>query len=64
MDITVQRQGEETFAEIVMYVDKKLPLDFIKRVCFCVGEEVVKISLRSVMDMNDFTRINYDLIDV
>lgn len=64
VDITVQGQGEETFAEIVMHLDKQLPLDTIKGICFRVGDGVVKTSSRPVKDMNDFPRINYDLIDV
>jgi radical SAM superfamily enzyme YgiQ (UPF0313 family) len=64
VDITVQGQGEVTFAELVDHLADRSDLKGIKGICYRVNGEVVQNPPRSLQDMNDFPFINYDLISV
>ncbi len=64
IDITVQGQGEETFKELVDHLDTGKPLDEIKGISFRKDGKPHKNLPRLIRDMNEFERVNYDLIDV
>lgn len=65
VDISVQGQGEEAFPEIVRAIDSGEALDSIRGIVYR-GEQghFVKTPPRVIQDMNSFSRLNYDLIDV
>jgi radical SAM superfamily enzyme YgiQ (UPF0313 family) len=64
IDITVYGQGEETFKELVDHLGEAIPLDNVKGIAYRNNENVVKNPPRSLLAMDSFGRINYDLINV
>ena len=64
IDITVQGQGEETFRELVEYLDKGIPLNNVKGITYRNNNKVVKNPPRPMVAIDNFGRVNYDLIDV
>lgn len=64
VDIAVVGQGESTFKEIVEKIERHETLDAVKGIVFRKGKELVKTAPRLLTDMNDYPRLNYDLIDV
>jgi radical SAM superfamily enzyme YgiQ (UPF0313 family) len=64
IDITVQGQGEETFKQLVYHLEEGIPLDDVKGITYRNNESVVKNPPRSMVAMNSFGRVNYDLINV
>ncbi|MGB0369586.1 MAG: B12-binding domain-containing radical SAM protein, partial [Flavobacteriales bacterium] len=64
VDVTVQGQGEITFAEIVDAVCAGNGLGGVKGCSYRSNGEVVKNPPRAMEDMNDLPQVNYNLIDV
>jgi radical SAM superfamily enzyme YgiQ (UPF0313 family) len=65
VDITVQGQGEATFAEIVDRLAAGEPLDDCAGCTYRDSDAVVRVnSARPVQDINTFRRHDYGLIDV
>lgn len=65
IDITVQGQGEETFKEIVDAISNNLPIENIKGICYRNEKGgVIKNLARTILPMDTFSDVNYDLIDV
>lgn len=65
IDITVQGQGEETFRELVDFLDKRKSLKDVKGLSFRNSEgEFIKNPPRVIAAVNNFERVNYELIDV
>ncbi len=64
IDIAVQGQGEATFKELVEAIDSGKDLKEVKGISYRKDGEVVKTPPRAMIDMNEFPRLNYDLIDV
>lgn len=65
IDITVQGQGEETFKEIVDAISNNLPIENIKGICYRNEKgEVIKNLARTILPMDTFSDVNYELIDV
>ncbi|WP_459210768.1 B12-binding domain-containing radical SAM protein [Aquimarina rhabdastrellae] len=65
VDITVQGQGEQTFKELVDTLDKKGDLKNIKGICYRdTNNEIIKNAPRTIIAMDTFADINYELIDV
>lgn len=65
IDITVQGQGERTFIELIDAFSNQRSLIDIPGICFKnEAGEVVKNRPRTIVPMDEFATINYDLIDV
>ena len=65
IDITVQGQGEETFCELVEVIEEKGDLSNVKGICFKNNEgAIIKNPPRTIIKMDTFADVNYDLIDV
>ncbi len=64
VDITVQGQGEVTFKELVEHINQDIPLDMVNGIAFRKDGVPYKNPPRPMTDMNEFGRVNYDLIDV
>lgn len=65
IDITVQGQGEETFKEIVDAISNNLLIENIKGICYRNEKGgVIKNLARTILPMDTFSDVNYDLIDV
>ncbi len=65
IDITVQGQGEETFKELVEVISNKQSLSSVKGICYRNEEnEIIKNPPRTIVAMDSFSDVNYDLIDV
>lgn len=64
IDITVQGQGENTFKQLVNHLVEGKALDDVNGISFRRNGDPHKNPPRPMADMNDFDRINYDLIDV
>lgn len=65
IDVTVQGQGEETFKEIVDAFASNSELSNIKGICYKnANGEIIKNAPRIITKMDEFSDVNYDLIDV
>jgi radical SAM superfamily enzyme YgiQ (UPF0313 family) len=64
IDITVQGQGEETFAELVEKLTSGGGLDDVHGISFRRNGQAVQNPPRLLKDMNELPRVNYDLIPV
>lgn len=64
IDITVQGQGEETFKELVDHLANNKPLDKVNGISYRKDGKLSRNAPRTMIDMNNFKQINYDLIDV
>lgn len=64
VDICVLGQGEETFKELVDFIDKGISTSSVLGICYREDGVAVKNTLRPLMEMEKFDRINYDLINV
>jgi len=64
IDITVQGQGEETFKELIAHLEAGVTLENVRGITYREQGQAVKNPPRAIVDMNQFGRINYDLIEV
>ncbi|MCB0685488.1 MAG: B12-binding domain-containing radical SAM protein [Saprospiraceae bacterium] len=65
IDITVQGQGELTFRELVFNIESKADLAHVAGITYRNQQnEIIQNEKRPLADINQFTRINYDLINV
>jgi radical SAM superfamily enzyme YgiQ (UPF0313 family) len=65
IDITVQGQGEQTFVELTNALKDGLSLKGIKGICYRNPDDViVKNPPRPIISMDEFSNVNYGLIDV
>lgn len=64
VDVTVQGQGEETFKELIEHIYDQRSFEKVKGICYKENGKVVQNPPRTLEDMNHFSRINYELIDV
>jgi len=64
IDITVQGQGEETFKELVDHLSKNTSLENVRGITYRSDGKIIQNAPRSIVPMENFERINYDLIDV
>ena len=65
IDITVQGQGEQTFKELVEALATNDSLEAIPGICYRNNEgKIVKNIARIITPMDQFSDVNYDLIDV
>lgn len=64
VDVTVQGQGEVTFAELVERLADRQPLDGLLGTAFRRGQDVVTNPPRPLTDMNELPRYRYDLLPV
>ncbi len=64
IDITVQGQGEYTFKELVTHLDSGLPLKEVRGISFRDGSELIQNPARPLLPIDNFEKVNYDLIDV
>lgn len=64
IDITVQGQGEITFAEILECLAEGKSLEGVKGCCYRESDKVIKNPGRLLTDMNELPAVNYDFIDV
>ena len=64
IDITVQGQGEDTFKELIEHLETGKPLEKVRGITYRLKGQAVKNPPRAIVDMNQFGRVNYDLIDV
>lgn len=65
IDVTVQGQGEETFKELVDAFASNSELSNIKGICYKnANGEIIKNAPRVITKMDEFSDVNYDLIDV
>ena len=63
VDVTVQGQGEKTFAEILDKLSAGDDLSGVKGCSYRATTQITKNPPRILEDMNDLPRVNYDLID-
>ncbi len=64
VDVTVQGQGERTFAEILERLEDGRALDGVQGCVFLREREVVSNPPREITDVNEFPALDYDRIDV
>lgn len=65
IDITVQGQGEQTFKELVEIISNNQSLSSVKGICYRnEHNQIVKNPPRTIVPMDTFADVNYDLIDV
>lgn len=65
IDITVQGQGEVTFRELVFCIESQADLANVAGITYRNHKNmVIQNEKRPLADINQFDRINYDLIDV
>ena len=64
IDITVQGQGEESFAEIVSTLDSNGDMNSVQGIAYRKNGLVIKNQKRHLVDMDLLPKVNYDLIDV
>lgn len=65
IDVTVQGQGEQTFVELVTAFSEKLDLSSIPGIYYRNSDgQIIKTRSRTIVPMDEFATINYDLIDV
>lgn len=64
VDITVQGQGEVTFAEILEKIASGESLKGVKGCCYREGNEIIKNPARVLTDMNELPSVDYSLINV
>jgi len=65
IDITVQGQGEQTFKELIEAISENKPYSEIKGICYRDNKgAALKNPPRSIIAMDTFANINYNLIDV
>lgn len=63
VDVTVQGQGEKTFAEILDKLNDGDDLAGVKGCSYRASDQITKNPPRLLEDMNNLPRVNYDLID-
>lgn len=64
VDIAVVGQGETAFKEIVEKTESNGDLNSVKGIVFRENSEIIKTPPRVLTDMNEYGRLNYDLIDL
>ena len=65
IDVTAQGQGEDTFRELVEVYATNGDLSQVKGICYRNEEgEIIKNPPRTIVAMDTFADINYELIDV
>ena len=64
IDITVQGQGEETFKELVEKLADGNSLADVKGISYRKDDKVIQNPPRSLSAMDNFERVNYDLVNV
>ncbi len=65
IDVTVQGQGEDAFKELVEAFENKTDLATVKGICYRNSEgEIIKNPPRTIVKMDAFANVNYELIDV
>jgi anaerobic magnesium-protoporphyrin IX monomethyl ester cyclase len=65
IDITVQGQGEKTFQELVEVIEKNGDLASVDGICYRdESGKIVKNKPRTITAMDEFSDVNYELIDV
>jgi anaerobic magnesium-protoporphyrin IX monomethyl ester cyclase len=65
IDITVQGQGEETFKELVQAISNNESIEKVKGICYRnKNGEIIKNPPRTILPMDTFSDVNYELIDV
>lgn len=65
IDITVQGQGEQTFKELVEIISNNQSLSSVKGICYRNElNQIVRNPPRTIVPMDTFADVNYDLIDV
>ena len=65
IDVTVQGQGEDTFKELVETFESDKDVSKVKGICYRSNTgEIIKNPPRTIVKMDAFSEVNYDLIDV
>ena len=64
IDVSVQGQGEETFAELVAALEHGADLTDLQGICHRVEDGIVRNPARPLADMNELPEHDYGLIDV
>jgi radical SAM superfamily enzyme YgiQ (UPF0313 family) len=65
IDVTVQGQGEDTFKELVETYESDKDLSKVKGICYRSNTgDIIKNPPRTIVKMDAFAEVNYDLIDV
>ncbi|WAC03777.1 cobalamin-dependent protein [Lacinutrix neustonica] len=65
IDVTVQGQGEDTFKDLVETYESDKDLSKVKGICYRNNTgDIIKNPPRTIVKMDAFAEVNYDLIDV
>lgn len=64
VDYAVQGQGEVTFTELVKCLEEEKDVSSINGLVYRSNTDIIKNAPRPMEDINNFPRLNYDLINV